>query len=58
VAFDRVIADEGPGWLSQELDAWFDNDSARERLLSLLRRLETEPSLIGMSAHLLSVAYK
>jgi hypothetical protein len=58
VAFDRVIADEGPGWLSQELDAWFDNDSARERLVSLWRRLETEPSLMGMSAHLLSVAYK
>jgi SAM-dependent methyltransferase len=54
--FDKLIAVEGPGWMSQDLDAWLDDRAARERLLQVLRRLETEPSLTGSSAHLLAVA--
>ncbi|HEY5617062.1 MAG TPA: class I SAM-dependent methyltransferase [Vicinamibacterales bacterium] len=56
--FDNLIAVEGPGWMNQDLDTWLDDDVARERLLFVLRRLETEPSLIGVSAHLLSVAHR
>ena len=56
--FDNLIAVEGPGWMNQDLDPWLDNDAARERLLRVLRRLETEPSLIGASAHMLSVAHR
>ena len=54
--FDNVIAVEGPGWMNQDLDVWLDDGAARERLLHVLRRLETEPSLIGASAHLIAVA--
>lgn len=54
--FERLIAVEGPGWMNQDLGAWLDDDAARERLLHVLRRVETEPSLIGASAHMLSVA--
>jgi SAM-dependent methyltransferase len=54
--FDHLLAVEGPGWMSQDLDAWLDDDAARERLLHVLRRLETESSLIGASAHILAVA--
>ena len=56
--FDHLIAVEGPGWMNQDLDAWLDDDSARERLLHVLRRIETEPSLIGASAHMLAVAHR
>ena len=42
--------------MSGELDAWLDDEGSRNRLLHVLRRLEREPSLIGMSAHLVSVA--
>jgi len=56
--FDDLVAVEGPGWMSHDLDAWLDDDAARERLLDVLRRLETEPSLIGASAHILSVAHR
>ena len=56
--FDKLIAVEGPGWMSQDLDTWLDDRAARERLLQVLRRLETEPSLIGGSAHMLAVAHR
>ena len=56
--FESAIAVEGPGWVPEDLDAWLDDDAARERLLRVLRRVETEPSLIGASAHLIAVARK
>ena len=56
LSFQELVAVEGPGWMSQDLASWLDDDSARHRLLGLLRRVESEPSLIGMSAHMLSVA--
>ena len=56
--FDSAIAVEGPGWVPEALDAWLDDAAARERLLRVLRRIETEPSLIGASAHVIAVARK
>lgn len=58
LVFDHLIAVEGPGWMSQDLDAWLDDPAARECLLHVVRRVETEPSLIGMSAHMVSVAHR
>ncbi len=49
---------EGPGWLRHDFDAWWEDAVLRERLLHLARRLETEPSLLGLSAHLMAVARK
>jgi ubiquinone/menaquinone biosynthesis C-methylase UbiE len=54
--FETVIAVEGPGWFNQQLDSWLDDEAARGRLLDVLRRLETEPTLLGASAHLMAVA--
>jgi SAM-dependent methyltransferase len=57
--FEQLIAVEGPGWLHGELDgldAWLADDPQRERLLEILRRVETEASLLGASAHMVSVA--
>ena len=56
--FDSLIAVEGPGWMNQDLDAWLDDAAARERLLHVLRRVETEATLIGCSAHILAVAHR
>ncbi len=52
----RVLGIEGPGWLAPDFDAWWEDAERRERLLHVARRLETEPSLAGLSAHLLAVA--
>ncbi len=54
--FENLMAVEGPGWMNQDLDTWLDDGVARERLLHVLRRLETEPSLVGASAHMVAVA--
>ncbi len=51
-----VYAIEGPGaWLPQFRRRWADA-AARERLLAVLRTVEREPALLGMSPHLLGVA--
>ncbi|WP_026922522.1 class I SAM-dependent methyltransferase [Glycomyces arizonensis] len=44
-----------PGYIPQ-LEAIIDNDEVREHLLEGLRVIETEPSLLGASNHLLTVA--
>jgi ubiquinone/menaquinone biosynthesis C-methylase UbiE len=56
--FDHLLPIEGPGWTHAELDAWLDDHDGRERLLTVLRRLETEPSLIGASAHLIGISHR
>jgi SAM-dependent methyltransferase len=56
LVFELLLAVEGPGWVSEDLDAWLNDDAEREQLLSVLRRMESEPSLLGASAHLVSVA--
>lgn len=53
-----VFGVEGPGWLTPDFDAWWDDPVRRERLLGLARRLESEPALAGISAHLLAAARK
>jgi hypothetical protein len=49
---------EGPAWLAHDLDAWWSNETHRELLLRLARVVEEEPSLSGVSAHLVTVASK
>jgi SAM-dependent methyltransferase len=55
---EATLGVEGPGWLLQDLDAWWADDRRRHRLLAAARALEAEPSLLGVSAHLLAVARK
>lgn len=53
-----VYGVEGPGWLLGDFDRWWDSEEYRNRLLGIARGLETEPSLLGVSAHLSAVAKK
>ncbi|MGN9839354.1 class I SAM-dependent methyltransferase [Nonomuraea sp. H19] len=46
---------EGAFWLYGDVDDWLDDDGRRELLLGAARRLECEPSLLGVSGHLLAV---
>ncbi len=57
-AVASVYGVEGPGWLVPDLDAWWENDAYRERLLRIARALEAEPSVLGVSAHLMAIAHK
>jgi ubiquinone/menaquinone biosynthesis C-methylase UbiE len=50
-----TLAIEGPGWLLGDLDARWQDPGRRARLLTALRWIESEPSILGASAHMLAV---
>jgi SAM-dependent methyltransferase len=50
-----VFAIEGLAFATPDFERRFSDPASRERLLALLRRVETEPSLLGASPHLLAV---
>jgi ubiquinone/menaquinone biosynthesis C-methylase UbiE/uncharacterized protein YndB with AHSA1/START domain len=51
---EAVVAVEGPGAFRPELDTWLDDPERRDSLLRAIRRVESEPTLLGASAHLLA----
>jgi ubiquinone/menaquinone biosynthesis C-methylase UbiE len=53
-----VYGVEGPSWLLQDFDAWWDDAELRERLLQIARDVETDSALIGASAHIMVAASK
>jgi ubiquinone/menaquinone biosynthesis C-methylase UbiE len=53
-----VFGLEGPGWLLSDFEARWQDEARRGRLLQVLRQLETEPSVLGVSAHMLAVAHR
>jgi ubiquinone/menaquinone biosynthesis C-methylase UbiE len=55
-ALDALLAVEGPGSVLPEVNEWLDDPRRREMLLRAIRRVETEPSVLGASAHMLAVA--
>jgi ubiquinone/menaquinone biosynthesis C-methylase UbiE len=52
---EALVGIEGPGWVLPDLDSWLEDPLRRSRLLHAIRRVETEPSLLGASAHILVV---
>jgi ubiquinone/menaquinone biosynthesis C-methylase UbiE len=56
LAHEATLAVEGPAWLLPDLDARLADERRRTVLLAALAALESEPTLIGASAHLLAVA--
>ena len=53
---DGMYGVEGPGWLLSDLTARLADPRRRADLLQVARLLESEPAMIGVSAHLLVVA--
>jgi hypothetical protein len=56
VSHEATLAVEGPGWLLPDVDARLADQRRRAALLDVLDNLEAEPTLVGVSAHLLVVA--
>jgi ubiquinone/menaquinone biosynthesis C-methylase UbiE len=52
---EALVGIEGPAWVLPDLDYWLEDPARRSRLLEAIRRVETEPSLLGASAHILVV---
>jgi ubiquinone/menaquinone biosynthesis C-methylase UbiE len=53
-----VFGLEGPAWLLPDFEARWQDEARRGRLLQVLRQLETEPSMLSVSAHMLAVAHR
>ncbi len=53
----EVFAVEGIAWAAADLGERLADDDRRGALLRLLERLETEPSILGASPHLLAVGF-
>ncbi|MEV4307596.1 methyltransferase domain-containing protein [Nonomuraea sp. NPDC049624] len=49
---------EGTFWLHGDVDDWLDDPHRRALLLDAQRSMESEPSLLGASGHLLTVAHR
>ena len=58
LAVEAVLAVEGPAWMMPDLEARWRDEGRRRQLLDLLRRVEADPAVLAMSAHLLLVARK
>jgi SAM-dependent methyltransferase len=56
LALDGVYGLEGPGWILPDIAERMADPARRATLLRVAQLLETEPSVLGSSAHLLAVA--
>jgi ubiquinone/menaquinone biosynthesis C-methylase UbiE len=52
-----VFAVEGPAWMLPDIQERLADPARRQRVLAAIRRVETEPSLLGASSHLLAIAH-
>ncbi|AUB42400.1 Ubiqui/menaqui biosynthesis C-methylase UbiE [Nostoc flagelliforme CCNUN1] len=55
---EKLLAIEGPGKLLQNFEEHWSEPSRRERLLQAIRWIETEPSTLGVSAHIMAIGKK
>jgi len=54
----RVLGVEGPGWMTADFESRWANAAQREDLMAVARAFEAEPSVVGVSAHLLGIGRK
>ncbi|MGH7449400.1 MAG: class I SAM-dependent methyltransferase [Longimicrobiales bacterium] len=53
-----LIAVEGPFWMLQNFNEHWSEETGRQRLLSYLRMIESDATMIGASAHIVAVCRK
>jgi ubiquinone/menaquinone biosynthesis C-methylase UbiE len=53
-----VLGVEGPGWVLPDFEARWADPAMRRELIEVARALESEPSIVGASAHLLGLGRK
>jgi len=54
----RILGVEGPAWILPDFDARWDDAALKKDLLDVARALESESSILGLSAHLLGIGRK
>ena len=53
-----TLAVEGPTWIFESFKNYWTDPDHRDMVLDLIQKIEAEPSIVGVSAHILSVATK
>ena len=53
-----TLAVEGPAWLFESFEDYWKDPALRLVVLDLIRKVEAEPSILGMSAHILAIGTK
>lgn len=48
----------GAGWLVGDLDEAWQNDTARETIMEIVRRTDRDESILGLSTHILAISRK
>lgn len=56
LSVDGQYGVQGAAWLMGNVDAWLDDPARRAAVLDAMRSTETEPTLLGVSAHVLTAA--
>jgi len=54
----KLVAIEGPGWLARNYDRLRKDLQQRERLLAVVRKVESEPAVLGASSHIMAIGRK
>ena len=53
-----TLAVEGPAWLFRSVEGYWADSEQHVMVLDLIRKIEAEPSILGMSAHILAIGAK
>lgn len=53
-----TLAVEGSAWLFRSVESYWTDPDQRAVVLDLIRKVEAEPSILGMSAHILAIGTK
>ncbi len=53
-----TLAVQGPAWLFRSVESYWADPDQRDAVLDLIRKVEAEPSILGMSAHILAIGIK
>ncbi|MXZ00170.1 class I SAM-dependent methyltransferase [Candidatus Poribacteria bacterium] len=53
-----TLAVQGPAWLFKSVESYWMDPDQRAVVLDLIRKVEAEPSILGMSAHILAIGIK
>jgi SAM-dependent methyltransferase len=57
-SLDELLAVEGPAWLLPDFDRRWQDAHQRRHMLDAVARIEAEPSMLGVSSHLIAVAHR
>ena len=54
----KVFGVEGPGWMVADFESRWADRVLRDDIMAVARALESEPAVLGVSAHLLGIGRK